>query len=698
MNRKIFWTVCVTMVLSFHLQSATFTVLNNADSGVGSLRATVAAAASGDDIIFTNTLNGQTITLTSGQIVIDKTLTINGLGANNLTINGNTNGRIFSIAFDTTNVISNLRLTQGLALSASGGAIRHLNGVLTVSNVIFTANFAEQFGGGIANLLNGTLNVIGCTFVNNAAQGNGGGAIHNDNARVFVSNSTFTQNAGDAGGGGGGAGCIFNLGTGGIQIESSTLVSNLAGMGGAGGILKSGGGAVNIGHTIVINNATDDMLTPDISDAAINSLGFNLIGVTNGAVGFVANDLINVTNAFLRPLANNGGPTPTLLPDLGSPAIDAGTNAALFPSDQRGFSRFVGGNMDIGAVETDYAVVALAGTTPQSAKTNTAYFNNLAVRVTETGRNISGVNVAFSAPNGGASGMFPGGLLNINVATDPNGVADSGVFTANDILGTFSVTAVVSNLVPVLFSLTNTEFAVIPPAPDFYNSGDFANDGTTDVLVFRKKTLTLINVVSNAITNQVTLDIPAKGKVLAANRVGSANYVAFKTGGKKTTVRAYTVAVNATKISDLVVDAVLPKTAGKVRASGDFNQDNLVDLISSKKKKVFVLTGPTFVNPIEIPIPLTGNKLPGKIVGAFTTNGVDWTLVFQKGKSIPTSFQVALTTNGVVVGSGPTVTALNKVLGMSGVRPITKTKKEILIGSFSINTKTNKVGKPVGPK
>ena len=44
---------------------STLTVLNNADSGPGSLRDTIAAAAPGDTIVFDNSLNGQTITLTS---------------------------------------------------------------------------------------------------------------------------------------------------------------------------------------------------------------------------------------------------------------------------------------------------------------------------------------------------------------------------------------------------------------------------------------------------------------------------------------------------------------------------------------------------------------------------------------------------------------------------------------------------------
>jgi hypothetical protein len=51
----------------------------------------------------------------------------------------------------------------------------------------------------------------------------------------------------------------------------------------------------------------------------------------------------------LGGLADNGGPTPTHLPDAGSPVIDAGT--ACGSEDQRGTARPRGGACDIGAVE-----------------------------------------------------------------------------------------------------------------------------------------------------------------------------------------------------------------------------------------------------------------------------------------------------------------------------------------------------------
>ncbi|MEZ5405027.1 MAG: choice-of-anchor Q domain-containing protein [Verrucomicrobiia bacterium] len=688
------------MILSFffclNLKSATLTVLNNADAGAGSLRDTIAAAASGDIIVFTNTLNGQTITLTTGQITIPTNLTINGLGATNLTISGNGMFRIFNTAVGNTNIISNLKLAQGRAV-ASGGAIFNTGSGLIVSNVIFEGNVAAAFGGGIRHVNASILNVIGCTFVSNTCGNSGGAGIDNESAQMLINNSTFFQNTA----GNGGAGGIYNFGVAGtIIMQSVTLSSNFAGAGGGGAIRNDAGSTMNLGHTIVIGNSTMDSVSPNITNSAIlNTLGFNLIGNTNGAAGvvFAASDLINVADALLGPLTDNGGPIPTLLPGLGSLAIDAGTNIALFTTDQRGFARLSGSAMDIGAVETDYAATALAGTTPQSAQTNTAYANNLAVRVTEAGRNLSGIDVAFSAPNSGPSGSFPGGLLNINALTDASGVADPGIFTANGIVGAFSATAVVSNLPPVLFSLTNTEFVVIPPASGPYNSGDFANDGSTDVLAFRKKTLTLLNIVSNQLANQTTLDVPGKGKVVAANRVGNANFVAFK-AGKKITVSAYTASSNIVKISDVAVGIKLPKTAGKIKASGDLNQDNAVDLITSKKQKVFALTGPTFANPTEIPIPLVGNKLPGKVVGAFTTTGSNWVLVFQKGKSVPAAFEVAISTNGVTVTNAVAVSAISKIRGMSGATPITKGKKSIIVGSLTIDTKANKVGKPVGPK
>ena len=61
-----------------------YAVCNGNDSGPGSLRQAILDASSGDTITFAPSVT--TVTLTSGELVIDKNLTITGPGANRLTV------------------------------------------------------------------------------------------------------------------------------------------------------------------------------------------------------------------------------------------------------------------------------------------------------------------------------------------------------------------------------------------------------------------------------------------------------------------------------------------------------------------------------------------------------------------------------------------------------------------------------------
>src|SRR5262245_54361620 len=74
---------------------STLTVLNTLDSGAGSLRDVIGHAKSGDMIVFAPSLDGQTITLTSDELAITKSLHIEGPGASLLTISGNDANRVF---------------------------------------------------------------------------------------------------------------------------------------------------------------------------------------------------------------------------------------------------------------------------------------------------------------------------------------------------------------------------------------------------------------------------------------------------------------------------------------------------------------------------------------------------------------------------------------------------------------------------
>jgi hypothetical protein len=109
----------------------TITVTSTNDSGPGSLRAAINIAAPGDAIIFSAAILPATITLTSGPIAINKTLTITGPGSNRLIISGS-NNRIFIISGATTVVtITDLSIENGFN-SGPGGAILNQSATLNV--------------------------------------------------------------------------------------------------------------------------------------------------------------------------------------------------------------------------------------------------------------------------------------------------------------------------------------------------------------------------------------------------------------------------------------------------------------------------------------------------------------------------------------------------------------------------------------
>ena len=116
---------------------ATLTVTSAADSGPGSLRETVAAAASGDTIAFGRALNGQTIALTSGEIPIGINLDIEGPGPQRLTISGSGSSRVFDVTNPSASVtIGGLSIVNGLA--TVGGGILDEGGSLTLVNDTLT--------------------------------------------------------------------------------------------------------------------------------------------------------------------------------------------------------------------------------------------------------------------------------------------------------------------------------------------------------------------------------------------------------------------------------------------------------------------------------------------------------------------------------------------------------------------------------
>src|SRR5262245_22762975 len=104
---------------------STFTVLNIADSGAGSLRQAIADAKANpghDAISFAEGLEG-TITLTGRQLNISSDLAINGPGADKLTVSGDHLSRVF-------NVVGGADASSAIIVSISGLAIKDGRGTI----------------------------------------------------------------------------------------------------------------------------------------------------------------------------------------------------------------------------------------------------------------------------------------------------------------------------------------------------------------------------------------------------------------------------------------------------------------------------------------------------------------------------------------------------------------------------------------
>ena len=189
--------------------------------------------------------------------------------------------------------------------AGAGGAVFNHAGTVTITNSTFSGNSAAGGAGGR----------LGANDGGDGASGQGlGGGVFNRNGTLTVLAATFSGNSG---------GGIYNLGDGGNANATidGTILAN-----------SSGGndfhGATNAGGSQSANG-TD-----------------NLVESQSGFGGSITSS----ADPQLGALADNDGNTPTHLPALTSPAVDASTLGT--PNvDQRGVTRPDGAARDIGSVE-----------------------------------------------------------------------------------------------------------------------------------------------------------------------------------------------------------------------------------------------------------------------------------------------------------------------------------------------------------
>jgi hypothetical protein len=386
---------------------STFTVINTLDnttgSIVGSLRWAVnqANATKGADTInFDSTVfsPAKTITLTGSQLVLSDTTgatTITGPAAG-VKISGGGLSGVFQVGNLVSASISGLTISGGKT-TGNGGGLDNLGGSLTLTNCTVSSNSAGSVGGGLYTSAAGTTTLSNCTISGNSATV-GGGA--NSQGTLSLTNCT---------------------------VSGNTATTAFGG-------LESSSGTLTLTNTIVAGNAGG----ADLDSASPFSGTNNLIG----------------GNPLLAPLNNYGGPTQTLAPLPGSPAIDAGTSTGAPTTDQRGLGRV--GTVDIGAFESQgFTLTAVAGGTSQTASILTPFAKPLAVTVTANNASepVNGGLVSF-APNQVETGAAA-------ILASPSAVIASGQASVtaapNNADGSYTVVASATGSSPaVSFTLTNT--------------------------------------------------------------------------------------------------------------------------------------------------------------------------------------------------------------------------------------------------
>jgi predicted outer membrane repeat protein len=339
-------TSILPLLLAFAAPTAragSITVVNHNDGGAGSLRQAIQDVAPGDTIRFAPAVTGE-IVLNDMAYQFTRTATVVGPGADLLALNGVNLQSLFSVTNGEVR-ISGLTFRNGKGLWGSaitssdtlrvtrcrfeanrgtnGSGAISAQGVLEVTECTFDGNISDTGNGGaIATAANTT--ITGSTF-----KGNIGGALE-VGSTLFLSNSTFFGNSNDIGG------ALKLVGTNQVVLDC-TISGNSASVNG-GGVY-----ATNLPHfrnTIVAGNTGPN---PDFSGTGYSE-GFNLIGNPAGNSGFGiagSHDQVgavgNPIQPFLAPLGDYGGPTWTMPPQPGSPAIDQGN--AFFDLDQRGRAR-----------------------------------------------------------------------------------------------------------------------------------------------------------------------------------------------------------------------------------------------------------------------------------------------------------------------------------------------------------------------
>lgn len=231
-------------------------------------------------------------------------------------------------------------------------------GNLTLEGVTLTGGKAGVSiygspGGGALSIWQSTASIRNTTITNNAEAG-----IFNYCGALTVTNSTISYNTSDNGYGGGGIlsfRCHEGLAM--TSISFSTIFENTGTVGDSISTAFEPPGSVIVKNSILASPTRGARGVCWVSEpGSVVSLGHNIVG--DASCGLTGPGDMNSTNPLLGSTVNNGGPTPTDMPLVNSPVIDAvplsycsDVFGVPVTTDQRGVSRPQGSVCDIGSVE-----------------------------------------------------------------------------------------------------------------------------------------------------------------------------------------------------------------------------------------------------------------------------------------------------------------------------------------------------------
>jgi hypothetical protein len=346
----------------------------------------------GDDtIVFAKWVDN--ILLDGAHLIADSDVAIVGPGADKLTVDAQSNSRVFLIDPGVEATIRGLTVTGGYVPSGVGGEGGGIFnwGDLTLDYVTITGNEAASQGGGVTSRGNGSnihasLAIINSTIHDNTAGYAGGVHAGVDSGEtLLIQGTTFSNNEGTAD-----SGALRIQGPGQARVVNSTFSGNFAPVFGAVWVMSGstdvafynttiaynrgdvGGGltqsvAATTHNTIIAENRNyANTADNDVYGNVATASSYNLFG-RGGSGGKSHNDanknlvLSTGQNAGLAALGDFGGPTRTHALLAASPALEKGKNLYAVSVDQRGgvrpydftgISNATGGDgSDIGAYE-----------------------------------------------------------------------------------------------------------------------------------------------------------------------------------------------------------------------------------------------------------------------------------------------------------------------------------------------------------